>query len=187
MATIIPTAPPHSFMRGDTVRWRIKSSDYPPSTHTVTVAFVRENDQRTIQASDNGDGTHLVELAIADSGEFVAGIYRWVAYAEDDPATPTERFQVDQGAIVVQENFAVGDGHDARSHAAVMFDAICALLQGKASHDQSNLSIGDRSLSKYPIDDLETWKGHYAWQMSEDEKIARGYQPQDTARVRFLR
>lgn len=51
---------------------------------------------------------------------------------------------------------------DGRSKAEVMVDAIDAVLAKKATRDQASFTIGQRTLTRIPPDQLITWRQYYA-------------------------
>jgi hypothetical protein len=127
-----------------------------------------------ITATDNGDGTHLVNLAPATTAAYTAGKYRWQAYVSDSD----DRYLVDSGTIEIKPNFAVQtNGYDDRGHVKTVLDAIEAVIEGRATKDQMSYSIAGRSLSLTPIPDLivlrEKYKAEYANEVRA-ERIANG-------------
>jgi len=183
MATIA-LAPPRAFVVGSTVQWRIKDVDYPAPDWVATLAFVASSDSQVITATDNGDGTHLVEIDDAASVLFVPGIYRYQVNVTDG----SNRFSIRTGVIEALPNYAdAGDGLDDRSPNARIYDAITAILVGKASTDQSSMSVEGRSLSRYSWEELMSARGAHAHMLTDDERLARGFMPRGAQRVRFTR
>lgn len=183
MATIGFTAPAR-FIQGVTVQWRARHVDYDPATWSLEAAFVAHSDARTVAATDYGDGSFLVEISSTVSAEFEPGVYRYQLTV----SSGSQRFPIGGGVIECVQDYAnVSDGHDGRSPDAVIYDAITAVMQGKATQDQSNLAIGGRSLSRYTWDELIDARGYHAHQMHDEERMARGYMPRQAGQVRFTR
>ena len=184
MATLIPLCAPRFFVIGSTLQWRVLDSDYPPSTWSATVVFVSSSDQQSKAGSDYGDGSHLLELTPAESALFEAGMYRFQVNVTDG----TDRFTIAQGVIEARPDYAeISGGIDDRSSPARIFDAITAMLERKATHDQSSLAVGGRSLSRYSWDELVRMRGHFAHQLDDEERAARGFAPKRNTQIRFTR
>ena len=66
------------------------------------------------------------------------------------------------------------DGHDARSHAQRVLEAIEATIEGRASHDQESYSIKGRSLSRTPLAELLALRSHYRAELARDRAAGKG-------------
>lgn len=183
MATVIPIGAPAQFIRGDTVKWRERSSDYPPGTWSSELALASSNDHVEVAGSDYGDGTHLVALTPAQTAALLPGVvYTYQVSVTDG----TDRYTIARGAIkCVADVAAVSGGLDDRSPAAIIYDAILALMQGKATSDQQSLSIDNRSLSRYSWEELSNEIGRQAHRMTGSERLARGMMPRAPRTTRF--
>lgn len=182
---MIPIGAPYSFVRGTTQAYRVRpGNDYPPATWTLNVTFITTDDQQTITATDNGDGTFLVTIDRAASLLFREGNYRFQEVVDNG----TDFELLDAGVVVVLPNFAeLSSGHDGRSHAAKMYDKLSELLEAKADDDKNSMSQQDMSLSRYQFADLQEQRGHYAHAMTDDERVARGFKPRRARATRFCR
>lgn len=188
MAATIGEGIPRQFARGDTVKWYENRRDYLPGDGwTLTVALVQTDDQRKITATDNGDGRHLVTIAPADSVGFHPGLYRYQVKVTNG----TDVHLLEHGTVDVLQSFEdVSSGWDARSHAEKVLDAIRAVIEGKASQDQQNVSVGGQSLSRYNWPDLLELEREYSWRVRREHDQARidAGEPATTHRqVRFTR
>lgn len=182
----IPLTAPRLITAGTTVRFRTYERDYLPPDWVGTLALVTSSTAVRFTSTDNGDDSHLFTISPAESSALDPGAHRYQITLEE--TATSERHLVRQGVIEVLRDFAAAsDGYDGRSHAAVVFDAICAMIERKATHDQSSLAVGGRSLSRYSPAELLEWKGHYAHQMTDDERISRGYAPSGPRKIRFTR
>lgn len=181
----IPIGAPLKFMRGATVAWRVRSTDYPAGgAYTLNVAFASQSDKVQVTGSDYGDGTYLVELDSTTSLAFVEDHYKYQERVDDG----VNFHFIGRGAVRILENlFEISDGHDGRSDAAVMYDKLTELLKQKADADQSQMSHQDQSISRYQWEDLQQQRGYYAHQMTDDERMARGFKPRLQKRARFIR
>jgi hypothetical protein len=138
----------------------------------------------TITAS--ADGTdHLVEVAPATTGAYSSGRYEWVARVSDG----TDIYTVDSGVLQVMP--AIGAAMDTRSHARKMYEALNALVEGRATDgdiDVVRTIIGDRSTWTDLPSLIKLRQQYAAIVASEDAAaaVARGDNSGRHVRVRFV-
>lgn len=147
---ILSQVPPQ-LVAGDTWRWERSFSDYPAPTWTVTYYFENAAGQITAVASASGS-QHLVSVPAATTQGYAAGRYRWVARASD--GTTVETIEGENGWIDILVNPAAAGNKDHRSWARRTLDAVEATIEGRASNDQLAMSIGSRSISRIPLNEL---------------------------------
>lgn len=183
MATI-PTVEPTTIVAGDSAKWTKDVPQYLPADGwVVSYALVRDGARLTVTATDNGDGTHLVNISAATTAGWESGSYHWQAYA----TSGSERYTIASGLLKVEANFAAG-AVDARSHVEKTLAALEATLEGRASSDQLAYSIGGRSISKMTPEQLLTWRDKYRAELAAEQKaqaIASGMGGTGTVRVRL--
>lgn len=168
MATI-PTSEPTSARAGDTWRWRVYLSDYLAPTWALTYTLFGSAGVETLTATDDGAG-HLVYLAPADTDEFAAGRYDWVAHVSDG----TDRHQVRAGAMTILPDLSDATSYDGRSHARRMLAAIEAMMEGRATDgdlDVVRTSIGDRA-TDYDLPSLMKLRQQYAAAVAAEDAQA---------------
>lgn len=175
MVATIPIGEPAEVTQGDTIRWRYKNSDYDPATWTLTYALVNANHQtQSVTCTDNGDGTHLFTLSATDSRALGSGKWHFQGKMSSDGIVEL----VTEGAITVKRDFSLtGQNYDARSHAEIVLDAIEAVIQNRASSDQSSMSLNGRSLSLMSHKELEEQRALYRSEVANEraaERIAQG-------------
>ena len=73
---------------------------------------------------------------------------------------------------LIHKDFA-NTNADLRSHAKKVLDAIEAVIENRATVDQSSFSIAGRSLSRMSIDELLTLKNRYKAEYLKEIKEAR--------------
>jgi len=159
MTATIAKKEPTNFISGDTVKWTKNLINYLPNDGWVlTYALVSDGNQQTITASDNGDGSHLVNVSAANTSNYKIGIYYWQSYV----TKAGERYSVGDGRLEVKPNF-VNDlkGRDSRSHVRKVLDSLEATLLGKATKDQMAYTINGYSLNRMEPAELIKWKNHY--------------------------
>ncbi len=187
MAATIPTKEPDIFVVGDTVKWnRTDLSDYPATTWTLTYYFYNSSKSFSVAATADGS-TYSVVISATTSAGYTAGDYKWDAYV----SYGTERYKVDTGYVTLKANSGAltgGTGYDYSSTIKKIFDAIEAVIYGRASKDQSSYTIAGRTLERTPIADLIRLRNFYKSELERElaaEKINLGDTPAGKIRVRF--
>lgn len=131
MATSIPTSEPERFVQGDTVSWTKSLLDYLPADGwTLHYAFVLIGQAAiVIDGTDNGDGSHLIEITPEESADFALG--SWESQAYVTKGTPvTERVTLFRSTTIVDPDFATQTtGYDGRSWARRMLDYAEAAIE----------------------------------------------------------
>jgi hypothetical protein len=187
MAYEIPTTEPDELYIGDTWKWTKYLGDYPPGTWTLTYTLVMDGEQVQFAASDNGDGTHLVNVAKATTSAYEPGTYKWQASVDDS----TDRHMIAVGTVTVLPNYAAKlQGYDARSIHKQIMDALETALLNKANYkgDRVSISIRDRQISFASWEDVnEAYSFHSARYKEElaKERADRGLGSKSTVLVRF--
>ena len=153
MAYTIPTTEPLEIIAGDLIKWKIaEDTDFPiADSWVLSYALVNSSAQETITCTDNGDNHHLATVTAATSANWTAGTYKWQSYI----TLSSERYLVDEGSLIVRPNFAaLSSGYDDRSHWKITLDNVEAVIQNRATKDQSSYTISGRQLAKMPMSDL---------------------------------
>lgn len=162
MSTLVATTEPDAVRAGDTIKWRREdlSGDYPATTWTLKYRFRHPTNSgfEVIAAADGVD--HAVTVAAATSSAWTAGRYQWAAWVESG----SEKYTIGQGVMEVEPDYRTANAAgvlDDRSHARIVLEAIQAVLEGRATKDQEEYSIGDRQLKRTPIADLLVLRDRY--------------------------
>jgi hypothetical protein len=158
MTAPIANNEPFQLRAGDTWVWNRQdlANDYPAPTWTLKYAF--KNAVQHFELTAAADGTFFAaSVAMSTTANYVAGKYSWVAWVE----TASERHEVDRGWLTVLPAFTGTTVLDDRSHARKVLEALEALIEGKATADQMEYTIGSRSLKRIPPADLITWRDKY--------------------------
>ena len=169
----IPIIEPSEIVAGDTLKFKKSLSDYPATIWTLTYYLLKSGTQITF--SGTADGTdHFINIANTVTALYTAGIYKWEAYI----SKTGERYKIAEGTITIKTTLATQTtGYDARSHVKTVLDALESLLEGKASRDVMNITIGGQSISKLTPDELRKWRNEYRSQYQaeiEKENIKNG-------------
>lgn len=188
MAAVVPKLEPETVVAGDTVEFTISEPDYLPgdgwalSYHILNAS----EDLGQIDATDNGDGSHLVTITAATTAAWEAGHYSYRGFVTKAGVRKTVR----EGSFDVEPNFATVDTAEGRTFSKRMLDAIRALLEGKATKDQKSYQYRDRALSRYDWDELERLEARFASRVRQEESALRrkkGLDPQTTIKGAFSR
>lgn len=184
----VPTQEPRELRNGDTWKWRREDlSDYPAPTWALRYYFKNATSHFEIVSAADGVN-HAVTVDSVTTGGYTAGAYNWVAYVELVGSSPVERYQVDQGTFRALPSFANASPLDTRSHARKVYEAICAVLERRATMDQEEYKIGDRELKRTPLPELVRLKQQYGTAVQAElaaEGLANGHRPANSLRVRF--
>lgn len=187
MTAEVPQVEPTEIVAGDSVQWRKpEHSDYLiADSWILTYAFVNASQQFEVTCSDNGDQTHLASMTAAQTAELKTGTYRWQAYVTKG----TDRKTLYTGQLDVKANYAIHeDGFDDRTNWKIVLENVEAVIQDRATRDQSSYTINGRQLSRTPMADLLALydKAKYLVSMEERaEAINKGLGHNGVIKVRF--
>lgn len=179
------TTEPTSARAGDLWVWRREdlSADYPASSWTLTYRFKNAAGGFEVVAAADGDYFEAT-VAAATSTSIAAGVYAWQARV----SSGTEYYTVDTGELEVLPNLFAGlaaTASDQRTHARKVLEAIEAVLEGRATTDQEEYTIGSRSLKRIPIADLLAFRDRYRMAVAREDQ-ANGV-PNNFGRDRYVR
>lgn len=176
MTATVPTIEPTSVRAGLTWEWDRTnlSSDYPASTWTLKYGLKNAASHIEITAAADGDD-YTVLVAAATTAGYTAGTYRWAAWVESG----TEKRDIGEGWIEVLAAYTGAAVLDDRSHARITLDAIEAVIENRATLDQQQYAIGNRSLTRTPIAELLKLRDYYRAEVraevhAEDTALGRG-------------
>ena len=171
-----PTQEPNELVVGDFWSWKRDdlTTDYPTDSYSLSYEFHEDSGgggshKFTITATE-ANSTYYIEVPAATSADYDKGDYIWAAYITR--TSDSERIQIDEGKTTLLPNLA-NTNADLRSHAKIVLDAIEAVIQGRATIDQSSMSIAGRSLSRLTIDELMTFRDRYKAEYLKECKAAR--------------
>ena len=188
-----PQKEPSTLVLGDYWAWKRDdlADTYPIGSCALTYEF--HNDvggggvnKFTLTATEAND-TYYIEAASSSTTGYAIGDYIWEAYITK--ASDSNRVMVDSGRTTITQNLA-DTSADLRSHAKKVLDAIEAVIENRASMDQSSMSIAGRSLSRMSIDELMTFRDRYKAEYLKEIKLARirnGQGTGNTPKVRFTK
>jgi len=170
------TAEPSTLVAGDRFTWKRDdlAGDYSPSAFALTYEFHSDvggggTKKFTITATE-ADDTYYIEVGSSTTASYTPGDYVWEAYITR--SSDSERIMVDSGRTKITINLA-NTNADLRSHAKKVLDAIEAVIENRATIDQSSMSIAGRSLSRMNIDELINFRMQYKTEYLKEIKLAR--------------
>lgn len=178
-----PTQEPDELVVGDRWTWKRTDliTDYPIADYALTYEFHEDSGgggshKFTVTATETTDA-YIVEIPSATTANYSIGDYKWYAFITR--SSDSERIAIDEGITTVIVNFA-NTNADVRSHAKKVLDAIEAVIENRATVDQSSFSIAGRSLSRMSIDELFNLKDRYKSEYLKEVKQARIKNKQNT-------
>lgn len=186
---------PLEITAGDVVTWRKSISGFPSSSWMLSYSLRNADQQIDItQVTADADGTSFdVKVASADSSAWTPGDYVYQAYVTcTAPVTlggqdyvVGDRLTIEQGKITILANLQAAQPFDNRSHNKIMLDAITAVLEGRATADVMEYTIGSRHLRKMAVMELEEWRGLYEQRVRIERQRAGEILPPKSVGVSF--
>lgn len=167
MSTDIPSIEPETITAGDTVKWTKSLDCYKPEDSWVlTYYLVNTSIQVIITTSDNGDSTHLVNLAKATTAAYTVGTYDFKGFVDNG----TERYEIFNSKMeILPDLVAATSGTDTRTHSKTMLDAIEANLENRASKEEEEYTIEGRSLKRLTFEALTEARDYYESRVLQEQ------------------
>ena len=135
-----PTSEPVELQLGDFWAWKRDdlADNYPVGSYSLTFEFHEDsggggNHKFTLTAVES-NSTYYIEAASSSTTGYSIGDYIWEAYITK--TSDSNRIMVDSGRTSITDNLA-NTNADLRSHAKKVVDAIEAVIENRASMDQS--------------------------------------------------
>lgn len=172
-----PEKEPTQLVIGDRWVWKLTDlgSDYPPASYSLKYSLRLANSTASeieIVANESGSD-YLVEVPAATTAGYTAGRYYWQRYIVR--TSDSERLLLRRGVLDALKNQDAA-AVDPRTHARKVLDAIEAVIEGRATKDQEEYSIGSggssRSLKRTPIQDLNDLRDKYRAEVDAEERAA---------------
>lgn len=174
------------FYAGDELRFTYNNSLYPSSDWTLTAYFIGLV-TGSVVASALDSTQFQVTASSTLTSTFATGSYN--VYLAVNRGT--ERYIVEKTTVNVLPNPATFPvfGTDIRSHTRRVYDALCAVIEGRASQTDLAISIAGRSLQRTPIKDLVSMKNLYEQMLKAEEQkdaVNKGEDAGKQVLVRFI-
>ena len=187
-STNYPTNVPAVLQLGDFWAWKKDNlaTDYPTADYSLSYEFNLIDGATasnfTLTATESND-EYIIE--VSNTTSYTSGEYNWVSYITR--SSDSARIKLSEGFTEIQENYATTTS-SVRSHAKKVLDAIEAVIENRATMDQSSMSIAGRSLSRLTIDELLQFRDRYKAEYLKEVKKARIKNKKDsgnTIKIRF--
>ena len=168
-----PTSEPVELQLGDFWAWKRTnlSTDYPTAQYSLSYEFnLNEGSTAsnfTLTATEAND-EYIISTSSTTS--YTKGTYNWIAYITR--SSDSARIKIGEGFTEIQENYATTSA-SVRSHAKIVLDSIEAVIENRATMDQSSRAIAGRSLSRMSVDELMTFRDRYKAEYMKEVKMAR--------------
>jgi len=181
-STNYPSKVPELLQKGDFWAWKRTdlASDYPLASYGLKYKFYLIDGSTasnfTLTATESND-EYIISTSSTTSQ--TAGDYRWDAIIIRAS---------DSAEVIIGDGFSTILDNAVRSHVKIVYDALEAVIENRATMDQSSMSIAGRSLSRMSIDELLTFKDRYKAEYLKEIKLARIKNKQgsgNTIKVRF--
>jgi len=153
---MILTSWPTQIRSGDTLQFKVKVDGYD-STQDYLKAYISNSEDNHFFSSTDLDGYFYFNVSATDTRNWLAGDYYLVGVISTLSGIVDT---VLESTLVVLPNLSLGNA-DPRSHAKIMLDSICAVLEKRATHDVQEYEIEGRKLVRTPVADLLRLKSHY--------------------------
>lgn len=172
-STNYPTNVPDLLQIGDFWSWKKDNlaTDYPTADYSLSYEFNLIDGATAVNftiGTTEANDEYIV--ATSNTGSYTKGEYNWVEYITR--TSDNARIKLSEGYTQIQENYATTNA-SVRSHAKIVLDAVKAVIENRATMDQSSMSIAGRSLSRMSIDELFTLKDRYQAEFDREVKKAK--------------
>lgn len=165
---IVPTQEPERVRAGTTWQWRREdlTVDFPATAWTLKYWLKNATQHFEIVATADG-AMFAISVLPANNSAVIPGNYRMIGAVEDGGAA--NRFEVYNEEIAVDAAYANTTVIDDRTHARKVVEAIEALIEGRASKDQEEITIGHTMLKRIPLKDLREFRDYYRGKVREED------------------
>ncbi len=162
---------PRKIKAGSDTTWTRALSDYPADAGWVLTYYLVSAKANIRIATVPSGADHEATIPAATSADWIPGRYRLAGYL-DGPAA--ERLQIVDCVVDVEANLGNDAAQPIQSAAARALDLIDAALERKITLDVLASAIGDRSITRYTIDDLLRLRAFYARTVARENGVSRG-------------
>jgi len=173
----IPTTEPDQLVAGDTWRWDPSFSDFDASAGDQLAYALRGPSDLDITWGTHvsANGTGFTVRVPAASTALTPGNYTLIGYVTNG----SDRDTVVRKPVLVLANPVTAVG--ALSHDETVLAALDALIEGRATKDQEEVTINGRSLKRVPFRELLYLQGVYrtrvadAWDEDGEARTVEAY------------
>jgi len=152
---------------GDSLSWYDEPAAYPSTdgwTHKYRIVPRIAGTAITLVAVAEGTGYRTTATS-ATTAVWDVGTYDWSRWVEK----VGERATLESGVIqVLLDPAAYASGTETRSHVERALANIEAMIEGRATKDVQEYTIGDRALKHIPLNELLVWRDKYRAQLASE-------------------
>lgn len=165
---------PQKFLAGDTIKFTVEASPYSSTDGyglSLKISGPSGSPQKTeYTATSNTSSATKFDLRIgpSDSANLAAGLYSYAVVASDN----TDSYTIESGTVTVEVRADLSSASDLRTHNQKVYEAICALLEGRVTSDVNSYTIAGRTLTKMSVSELLKLKDHYKDLVAADQSVA---------------
>ncbi len=179
---------PDTIAVGETVSWYTDPAEFPTTeSWSLTYSF-RGPTSLTVTCTVSGS-QYLATITAAAANDLQRGTYWWDQWAAKGTGGTLERYRVASGQLAVVDRLAVETGpYDGRTHAQRVLAAIEDTILGKASRDQSTLTLGGIQIGRLAPEQLTKWRTLYKGEVAAElaaARVERGESSHQNVGVRF--
>ena len=175
------TSIPATVRSGDSISWLLSFAGYPATAGwSLSITLINHDGKETLTSTASGDD-YAVTVTAATTAGWDAGVYAWAALLTNGD----ERATAGTGQVEVLANLAALTTHDRRTLAEVCLANIEAVIQGKATADNLEYSINNRSLKRYTWSELLAARNHFKAEVARERRAASGKTTSGRVAVRF--
>ena len=130
-----PSQVPAVLQKGDFWAWKKSnlSTDYPLASNSLKYKFyLIDGSTASSFTLDATESNNEYIIATSTTSSHAAGDYRWDAIIKRSS---------DNAEVIIEDGYSAILDNAVRSHAKIVFDSICAVIENRASMDQSSMSI----------------------------------------------
>ena len=177
-------------------QWLQKQGDFAPPFYAMYGAIKAGTSDYTAITSglcvDQNNGYWLCTLPRTLTSTLDAGIHQYSLSVVGQDNTHNHIIEIERGEFEVLPAFSNATVIDTRTHARKMLEALEALLEGKASYDQTSYTIGTGAgsvtIGRLTPDELLKWMDYYKREVRNEEKaenLRNGRAIKQNIRIRF--
>jgi predicted metalloendopeptidase len=160
---------PAEIVAGMSYEWEMTLVHPPADGFTAKMKIAGASTILTITATPtDDDASYSFRIAPADTTAWPTGEYFYQIWTEDG----TDKWPEVEARLLVNSLISAA-GHDARSVAKKIVDAIDALVLGRATSDQQSYVIGNRELVRLKFEELTPVRRYYAAIVDAEVREAR--------------
>jgi hypothetical protein len=177
----VPSTLPTNLIAGTTWQWERDYGDYPAPTWTAIAYFENADKTFSVTASAS-DSAQLFTVEATTNSSYPEGRYQIRVRVTDG----IQVFIAESGWCEVEADPAAAGTRDTRTWARRTLEAVEAFLEGNASTAQASMSIAGRSISRWSLEELTSWRDKLKQEVRSEEQGTKAGRGRDI-KVRFGR